>query len=230
MHLRSDLHSRRHRAEGERRKGARESRRMSSWFLRGDRRRGRNNREDPATAAATTQQRRRRNLLSSYPQPFSIQIEAAKKAQGTHTRTCVRVRVSARTHTRKKAGPPAPHAYPSVSPSVFLSRPIARFRPRRARECRFYRSVNITVTNTGSGEGHPPAASSSAHACIGIMHRERGFRLCVGRRTGLTRCECLFFLLSFPRLARSNPRTNARFVQTHKNYRACFCNPDRPAD
>lgn len=30
-------------------------------------------------------QRRRRNLLSSCPQPFSIQIEAAKKAQGTHT-------------------------------------------------------------------------------------------------------------------------------------------------
>lgn len=57
-------------------------------------------------------------------------------------------------------------------------RAIARFRPRRARECRFYRTVNITVTNTGSGEGHPPAACSSAHARIGIMHRrERGASL-----------------------------------------------------
>lgn len=118
MHLRPDLQSRRHRAGGERRKRARKSRRMSSWFLKGDRRRGRNNREDPAT---TTTTRRRRNLLSSYPQPFSIQIEAAKKAQGTHTRTCVQAYVSAHTHTRKRVGPRVPpYHLPSFFPELSL--------------------------------------------------------------------------------------------------------------
>lgn len=106
---------------------ARKSRRMSSWFLMEGGRggaEGRSNREDPATAAATTT-RRRCNLLSSYPQPFSIQIEAAKKAQGTHTCTCVRrIYISARTHTRMRVGPPA------LCASLRITFPFSLPRPR----------------------------------------------------------------------------------------------------
>lgn len=141
----------------------------------------------------------------------------------------VRIYVSARTHTRTRVGPPALCSLRITSPSLSLSRAIARFRPRRAKECRFYRSVNITVTNTGSGERYPSAASSSAHA---HMHRrERGLRLCVGCGTSPSPMP-LFSLSSFPRLARSNPRIPRRAFRANarKNYRACFYNFDRSTD
>lgn len=103
------------------------------------------------TERGSRRRRRRRNLLSSYPQPFSIQIEAAKKAQGTH----------ARTHKPEEGAGPHRAQYPSPPPPSCAGLSLV-FVHVRASEGRFHRTVNITVTNTGSMKGgkrgsHPPS-------------------------------------------------------------------------
>jgi len=181
---------------------ARKSRRMSSWFWRKEG--GRGNQE-----RIRRRRRRRRGGGAIYcpriHSLFQFKLKPQKKRRArTRAHTC-------RCTCRRALTSELVHRFYvtslcTISLSLSLSRVIAR--PRRARECRFYRTVNIT--NTSSDEGYP-CLFFRTRAYRHNASTKKGAFAYVGCRRGLTRCECFSSLCRCSLDLRSNSRTKARF-------------------